>query len=703
VESRFFPRGTFAPLGARKLAARKPIAAEERAFRAADELHVLHDPILEPRDEAVFLLTAAAEIEHALMVQYLYAAYSVRVAGPHVDELQMVRNLLVQIAREEMGHLVTVQNLLHLVGGPLNLGRDRAPYADEIYPFRFRLEPVTLDSVAKYVTAESPADLPDTMTQEDKDLVGTIQHDAVAANGGNRIRHVGPLYERLVALFGDPPGGLADEDFRTDTAAFQATPGDWGYAPLNQADGSPLIIGSFAGADVAGLRSAARAAVQEIADQGEGFDLPPAGLVEGESHFERFLDVYKRVARLRDQGVAITWPIVVDPNTVPKPEEGWVAADELESATEALVARGRITEPRARAWAQLFDLRYRMLLGQLSHFLLLDQDVYTGTPGPRQGDRTARGLLLLGAFDEMRHLKKIAGKLVQMPKDPGGAVNAGPPFELPYTLNLPDGERSRWRTHLDASKAATRLLAAHPDAADPFVKALMTRDEQKQESMAALAGGNPIPPEKLPTGFAKAMTILDEAVHGFAVGARHGSFWAGVKRDEFVSTLVPPVDLTPVALDQDGTVVPNPAESQLLERLGVTDVRDRMPRFRPAVPPARQAYLARWIRDGAPDDVPPDQVGVTVEPDPADEVVTPTGPLSFTADIVDLFRPSDRDTMLLFGLDLRSFENVRDRADDILERLQREAGAAGAMPCDGPWPAARIALFQQWIDGGRLP
>ncbi|MFL6147781.1 MAG: ferritin-like domain-containing protein [Pseudonocardiaceae bacterium] len=39
----------------------------------------IHDPPLEPRDEVVFLLTAAAEIEHALMVQYLYAAYSVHV------------------------------------------------------------------------------------------------------------------------------------------------------------------------------------------------------------------------------------------------------------------------------------------------------------------------------------------------------------------------------------------------------------------------------------------------------------------------------------------------------------------------------------------------------------------------------------------------------------------------------------------------
>ena len=128
MEARFFLRGTIAPLRLQTLA-----AAVEPPARDLDAMAALHDPPLEPRDEAVFLLTAAAEIEHALMVQYLYAAYSLRVRA-RTCRAADVKNLLVQIAREEMGHLVTVQNLLHLVGGPLNLGRDRAPYASEIYP-----------------------------------------------------------------------------------------------------------------------------------------------------------------------------------------------------------------------------------------------------------------------------------------------------------------------------------------------------------------------------------------------------------------------------------------------------------------------------------------------------------------------------------------------------------------------------------------
>jgi hypothetical protein len=104
-----------------------PAARTALAEAAAEASGPLHDPRLEPRDEAVFLLTVAAEIEHALMVQYLYAAYSVRVAGDSTAELKAVQDLLLQIAREEMGHLATVQNLLLLIGGPLSFDREHSP------------------------------------------------------------------------------------------------------------------------------------------------------------------------------------------------------------------------------------------------------------------------------------------------------------------------------------------------------------------------------------------------------------------------------------------------------------------------------------------------------------------------------------------------------------------------------------------------
>ena len=47
------------------------------ALAPADEpIWPAHDPRLTPRDEIIFLLHTAAEVEHALMAQYLYAGWS---------------------------------------------------------------------------------------------------------------------------------------------------------------------------------------------------------------------------------------------------------------------------------------------------------------------------------------------------------------------------------------------------------------------------------------------------------------------------------------------------------------------------------------------------------------------------------------------------------------------------------------------------
>src|SRR5438045_480047 len=133
--------------------------------------HPAHDPPLSLHDEAVFLLHVAAEVEHALLVQYLYAAYSLKKPEEvPADKQGLVRGwkkTLLGIAREEMGHLVTVQNLLRLIGGPLTFDREDYPFRSDLYPFHFRLEPVSKGSLAKYILAEMPymAEMPDEMKE----------------------------------------------------------------------------------------------------------------------------------------------------------------------------------------------------------------------------------------------------------------------------------------------------------------------------------------------------------------------------------------------------------------------------------------------------------------------------------------------------------------------------------------------------------
>jgi hypothetical protein len=69
--------------------------------------------------------------------------------------------------------------------------------------------------------------------------------------------------------------------------------------------------------------------------------------------------------------------------------------------------------------------------------------------------------------------------------------------------------------------------------------------------------------------------------------------------------------------------------------------------------------------------------------------------MHFDDDIKRLFRESDRNAMR-FAFDLWSVDDVSTHADAILERLE-----AGTMPCDGAWPAERIADFRRWVDAGK--
>jgi hypothetical protein len=70
---------------------------------------------------------------------------------------------------------------------------------------------------------------------------------------------------------------------------------------------------------------------------------------------------------------------------------------------------------------------------------------------------------------------------------------------------------------------------------------------------------------------------------------------------------------------------------------------------------------------------------------------------TFERDIRPLFRQEDVDSML-FAFDLRSYDDVREYAEEIYDRL-----ADGSMPCDGEWPQAQVERFRTWIDAGMAP
>lgn len=73
---------------------------------------------------------------------------------------------------------------------------------------------------------------------------------------------------------------------------------------------------------------------------------------------------------------------------------------------------------------------------------------------------------------------------------------------------------------------------------------------------------------------------------------------------------------------------------------------------------------------------------------------TQEGAISYAGDVKPLFRDKDRSSMLRH-FDLWSYDDVRDNASGILDRLED-----GSMPCDGAWPADRVDLFRSWVAQG---
>jgi uncharacterized protein with NAD-binding domain and iron-sulfur cluster len=398
-----------------------PAAAEDRLAppASADDEVLTVQPALTPRDEAIFLLHVAAEVEHELMVQYLYAAYSLDVERLAGDQRALVsgwRQTLIEIAREEMGHFLTVQNVLRLLGGPLRFGRADSPHVAALHPFPFRLEPFTRAALAKYIVAESPL-------HHDVDISDVLATAGSAGDDTGRALHrVGRLYVRIENVLQQIEATVPSES----SAAYQAVASDWG--------GGPAMLG----VRLATL-SEAIAALGQVAIQGEGLHVRADVL----SHFERLLSIFRQWP----DGFAPACPVPVNPT---------LSGDDNDHA---------ITDATSARWANLADLRYRTLLMAGGHALAL-----------AGGEDERRPYLTRLALAEMRHLAAIATELTRMPRHssrPATVACAAALFSPPYTTDLPDREGDRWLGYLDIVARTQELVAELSPAAPAPLRTLL--------------------------------------------------------------------------------------------------------------------------------------------------------------------------------------------------------------------------------------
>jgi hypothetical protein len=441
-----------------------PLTALKTVSEHSEQEQASLDIYTAPRDRAIYLMHVGAEVEHALMVQYLYAGYSL--GGQHLTDpkhrklVQEWKAKILEIAREEMGHLVTVENMLTLIGGPLSFEREDYPIPEDLYPFPFELEPLTKKSLGKYVLAE----MPDAETIEELGLTKEIEEiRKYVGSDKTKVNRVGILYAAILALFQRPvqekdpkpapPSFIASSDIQSGSLRFQVNPSEWGLGY------NDILI------ETANDRDSAIAAIELIARQGEGATIGALGA----SHFGKFLEIYREFPD----------------------EDGWQPS--LNVARNPTTDTGAppdryISNPLANTWAGLLNLRYRMLLMYLMHSFQIE------APAKASG-RTPRGLLVSWAFGEMYNLRSITEILMKLPMHKqGGSLLAGPPFEMPYSLALPARAADRWRTHRDlllASEQYIKKLLGDPEGREyeSYLKGLQTANETALAQVETLIGG----------------------------------------------------------------------------------------------------------------------------------------------------------------------------------------------------------------------
>jgi CDGSH-type Zn-finger protein/uncharacterized Fe-S cluster protein YjdI len=348
------------------------------------------------REDVLYLIAEAAEIEHNLMCCYLYAAFSLKrpaERGFSAQESAAVdrwRSVIMSVAIEEMTHLTLASNLTAALGGRPHFGRPNFPVAPGHHPAGIvvRLAPFDLDTLDHFIFLERPEDS------------GVADSPAFAS---------GLTYERAVPRRGAMPSA---QDFATVGELYHgirdgldhlaASVGDDGLfiGPASHQVGPSLV--SLPGISAVTDLASAHAAIDTIVNQGEG-----APGHRDDSHFARFLAVKREYAALlaANPSFAPAWPAAANP-VMRKPMD---TAD-----------RVYVDDPRSAALVDLANALY----GQMLRFLVQA----FGRTVSRQGDRD---LLVDSAISMMQCMAPVAETLAQMPASPSRpGVNAGMTFAM---------------------------------------------------------------------------------------------------------------------------------------------------------------------------------------------------------------------------------------------------------------------------------
>ncbi len=364
----------------------------------AEDVAVDAEPaiVIGTREQLLHLLAEAAEIEHSLMCSYLYAAFSLKRAGEtgvsdaQGATLEQWRKTIIDVAVEEMGHLVIVANLTVAVGGRPHFARPAFPVAPGYFPsgVAVRLTPFNAETLEHFIFLERPQGI----EGEDGEAFEQPDYNREQARTGlmpsaQDYATIGHLYEAIRA-------NLQSLDRQLGS----------GTLFLGNADAQVgrEIIDLKGVAPITDLTSATRA-IDVVIEQGEG-----AASDRADSHYRSFLAIRDEFAALirEDPGFAPAWPVAENP-VLRRPAEpnGTVFID----------------HPEAAAMLDFACASYGLLLRCLVQCF--------GRSGPNRHEEQT--IVMSAAIDMMHIVGAAASHLARLPAsqaDP--AVHAGMTFTM---------------------------------------------------------------------------------------------------------------------------------------------------------------------------------------------------------------------------------------------------------------------------------
>ena len=397
------------------------------------------DPlVVTTREELIFLLCEASELEHLLMCEYLYAAFTMKEGaeeGLTPEQAEAVRRwerVITGVAVQEMLHLAQASNLLTAIGGMPHFRRPNLPQRAKYYPpeIQLALMPFSEEALRHFIFLERPEDFPDA----DAPGFEVIGPHFGATRGGELVPvaqnfgTVGILYRAIEQGMLVLATRYGEEQLFVGPPSAQAT-GEYFRWP-------ELVA-------VTDLLSAGKA-VEFIVEQGEG-----ARGDWREAHYGRFLRVLEEYLALKQADPAFEPARPAIPARVRLPRD---------------VAEGTlITDTRTAAVSDLFNGCYEALIEILLRFFVHE--------GEDNAELATLSDAAVGAmFALIAPLGRLLTRLPVGPEAPG--KTAGPTFDIFRRSYLLPHRAAAWvilRERLlelaDGSAAIAKLFAAEADAA----------------------------------------------------------------------------------------------------------------------------------------------------------------------------------------------------------------------------------------------